>query len=199
MKSRINSVTSNLITHLPSREDALPVYSIVIFTIFGWTLYRLFWYIPSWLEHLSISSILITAAYILSFALLESAAIFSLLCLFSLIFPRRLFRDRFVSQSCSIVILLGVGAYLFQRKVKVMYRLSFVELMIYPVVIILCTLIVILIFGYFFKRFEILSKLIDAFAEKMTVFTYVYLPLGLLGLLVVLIRNLINLFSGFTL
>jgi hypothetical protein len=46
------------------------------------------------------------------------------------------------------------------------------------------------IFSFMFKRFNMLSRLALAAAERMTIFAYLYVPLGLIGLLVVVARNL---------
>jgi hypothetical protein len=175
---------------LPSRQEATTVLSVVVFIIFSWTLYRMFWYVPSWLEHLSIWSVATTAAYVLSFALLESIIVFVLVCSLSLVFPRRIFKQQFTAQACSIVAGLSVGAYLLQRKMKLIYRLSYLELLVYPVMILLCLVILILILYYIFKRFEYIARFIRLLAERMTVFLYVYVPLGLLGWLVVIFRNI---------
>jgi len=197
MKSSIDRIIEKSSNRFPSRNEALQVFSVVNFIVFSWTFYRIFWNIPSWLEHMRIDNILVTAAYILSFALLESAIIFTILYMISWLLPKRLFRDQFVSLSCSVVILLGFGAFLFQRNVKVLYRLSYYELLIYLVFIILGVLLSTLIFSYLFKRFGILPRWIQIIAERMTIFNYLYVPLGILGLLVVLVRNSINLIIGF--
>ncbi len=176
---------------IPSRQESIPVLSVIVFIVFSWTIYRMVWYVPSWLEHLSIWSVATTAAYVLSFALLESMFIFILLWLFSLFFPRRIFKQQFIAQACSIVVVLSVGAFLLQRKMKLIYRLTYTELLVYPAVILVFLVILVLILAYVFKRFESVTRFIRLLAERMTVFLYVYLPLGLLGWLVVIFRNIV--------
>ena len=45
------------------------------------------------------------------------------------------------------------------------------------------------IFGeVLFDRFPGLTRVVNVFAERMTIFAYIYLPLGLLSLFVVLLR-----------
>ena len=179
-----------LSVRLPSRQDAVPVLSVIVFIVFSWTLYRMFWYIPSWLEYLSVWSVLITAAYVLAFALLESGIVFSLTCLLSFVLPPRLFRQQFIAQASSILVGLSIGAFLLQRKMKLIYRMTYPELLTYPVMILLSILALILILNYVFRRFESLTRFIRLVAERMTIFLYVYVPLGLLGLLIVMFRNI---------
>jgi hypothetical protein len=180
----------NLSARLPTRQEATPVFSVVVFIIFSWTLYRMFWYVPSWLEYLSIWSVVITAAYILSFALLESCIIFGLLCLFLMVFPTRIIKEQFIAQSCSIVTGLSVAAFLLQRKMKLIYRLTYLQLLAYPVFFLFTIIILILVLAFVFRHFEFLARFVRGVAERMTIFLYVYVPLGCLGLLTVLFRSI---------
>ena len=150
----------------------------------------MFWYVPSWLTYLNIWSVVITAAYVLSFTLLESCIIFGLLCSLSIVFPRGIFKQQFVAQSCSIVTGLSLGAFLLQRKMRLIYRLTYLQILVYPVIILITILILILILAYVFRRFEFVARFICGIADRMIVFLYIYVPLGFLGLLVVLFRNI---------
>jgi hypothetical protein len=44
--------------------------------------------------------------------------------------------------------------------------------------------------SFLFRKIPRLSRLTLAVAERMTVFVYLYIPLGLIGVLVVVARNL---------
>ena len=173
---------------IPSWSELLPVFSILIFLVFTWTLYRMFWYLPSWLGDLPVWDVLIMAAYVLSFALFESLVMLGLMVLIALILPSRIFRQDFVAQASALALLLGAGAYLLQRKMGILYELSLRQLAFYPLVVLAAILVFILVFSYLFKRFEGLRRLVHKFAEWMTVFAYIYVPLGLLGLVVVILR-----------
>ena len=175
---------------LPSRQEATPVLSEIVFIVFSWTLYRMFWYVPSWLEYLSAWNVVLTAAYVLSFALFESVIVFGLICVLSFVLPQKIFRQQFIAQAGSIAAAISVGAFLLQRKMKVIYRLTHPELLIYPVFILIAILTLILLLSYVFRRFESLTRFIRIIAERMTVFLYVYVPLGILGLLIVVFRNI---------
>src|SRR4030042_5643748 len=98
----------------PSRQEATPVLSVIVFIVFSWTLYRMFWYVPSWLEYLSAWNVVITAAYVLSFALFQSVIVFGLICALSFVLPQKIYRQQFIAQACSIAVAMSICAFLLQ-------------------------------------------------------------------------------------
>jgi len=166
------------------------VFSVIVFIVFSWTLYRVFWWVPSWLEYLSIWNILIIVAYVLAFALFESLAVMGLIVILGLLFPKHTFKDQFIVQGSAISAALGVIAFLVQRKVSLIYKLELWQTLAYPTLIFLGTAILVLMLSVIFKRFNLLTRLVLAVAERMTIFVYLYVPLGLIGMLVVVARNL---------
>lgn len=179
-------------SRLPSAPEALSVFSIFVFFVFSWTLYRAFWYVPSWLEYLSVWSILVIGAYVLAFALLESAFLLALVVFFSLFFPLKVFKEQYALQGSSLALLLSVGAFLLQRKINLVYRLELWQLLAYPLVGLLASVLLVVLLAFLFNRFPLLSRLVNAVVERMLIFVYLYVPLGALGLLVVLVRNIIG-------
>jgi hypothetical protein len=166
------------------------VFSVIVFIVFSWTLYRTFWWVPSWLEYLSVWSILIIVAYVLAFALFESLALMGLIVVLSLLLPKRTFKDQFILQGSALCAALGLGAFLIQRKVSLIYRLELWQTVAYPLLILAGTIGLVFIFSFLFKRIRFLARLGQAVAERMTVFAYLYIPMGLVGWLVVVVRNL---------
>ena len=180
----------SLKTKLPSRREAFAVFSVIAFIVFSWSLYRMFYQVPSWLFYMNVWNVVTISAYVLAFALFESLVLLGFLGLISLALPRRYFRDHFVAQGSVLMVILGGGAYLLQRKIGLIYKLSTWQLIVYPIIVLVSLLLLNFLFVFIFERFERIPRLISAFTEWMTVFGYIYLPLGLLGLAVVLVRNL---------
>ena len=176
---------------LPTRPELWPVFSILLFIVCSWGLYRAFWYVPSWLEYLSVWSILIIFAYVLAFGLFESVMLLGLPLLFSLSLPVRRFREQFVVQGSALALALCGGAVLVQRRVGFIYNLENWQLLALPLLALLGLIILSLILSFLFERFKALARLLQAFAERMTVFGYLYAVLGLAGLVVVILRNLL--------
>jgi len=181
----------HLESKLPSRQEVLPVLSVIVFIVFTWTLYRMFFQVPSLLFYMRVWDVLIISAYVLAFALFESAVVLGLLLIFSLVFPVKYFKDNFVAQGSTVVLMISMGAVALQRKMNIMYRLDGWELILYPFVILAAIVFVIFATSYIYDRFKILPHIISTVAERMIVFVLLYVPLSILGLLVVFVRNII--------
>lgn len=139
--------------------------------------------------YLNIWQIAIIFAYVLAIALFESAIIFALIVLLSLVFPTRRFKDQFIAQSCIVVLLITVVALLAQQNINQVYRFSVRQLVVYPLVVLAALLLLLYLFSFIFERFVGLRRFLDRIADRMTIFSYIYIPLSLLGLVVVLLRN----------
>ncbi len=183
---------NSLKSRLPASSEALSVFSIFVFFVFSWALYRASWYVPSWLEYLTIWSILVIIAYVLAFALIESAAMLGLLVFFFLFFPKKILKAKYALLGSSLAVLLSVGAFLLQRKINLVYRLELWQLVVYPLAGLLAAVLLVLLLAFLLDRFPRLSRLLAAVLDRMVIFVYIYVPLGLLALLVVLVRNIIG-------
>jgi len=153
----------------------------------------MFWYVPSWLEYLNIWRVLIISAYVLAFALIESLFMAGLLVMFSLLFPRHLFKDQFIVIGSSLAALTSIGAVLLQRKINLVYRLEVWQILVYPFVFLVTIGLSVWALAYLFERIPLLSRIVATIAERMTGFLYLYVPLGVAGLMVVLARNILRL------
>lgn len=183
-------VTGLLASRRPSRAEVWPVFSVFAFLVYSWALYRMFWYIPSWIEYLSLGNILVIAAYTLGFALLESGVMLGLTLLLCLAFPPRWFRQQFTAQASALAAVLGGGAFLIQRQASMIY--DWTTGVIYAGMggVLIGVVIFVLASAWLFRRFPILPRLVCAIAERMTIFALLYIPLGVLGVVVILLRNL---------
>jgi len=150
----------------------------------------MFWYVPSWLEYLSIGSVFIIAAYTLAFALLESLVMLGLLLLLCLAFPASRFCHWFAAQGGTLALAWSAAAILIQRKVSFIYDLEIWQVVAGLAVAVALSIVVILLTAWLFRRFDRVRRLVEAAGERMTIFAIIYIPLGLLGLGVVLVRNL---------
>jgi hypothetical protein len=138
---------------------------------------------------MSVGNVLIITAYVLTFALIESLIILGLMLLFSLVLPEKRYKDNFIAQSSVVITLMGVGAYMLQRNVNFIYDLQFHELGIFSLVILTSILVLIVVLSFVFERFKKVTRLVNAFAEWMSIFGYIYIPLSLLSLVIVIFRN----------
>jgi len=174
----------------PSRTDIEPILAIVVFMVFSWTLYRMFWQVPSWSFYLNVWDILIIAAYVLSQALFESFIILGFIIGLCIIFPKRIFCDKFIVQGSLLAMVICLSAFAIQRKIGLIYGLNLYELIIYPIAFLVAVVFWIFIISLFNRWLPWLADLIKSIADRMTIFLYLYIPLGVVGIVVVALRNL---------
>jgi len=173
---------------LPTGPEIFPVYSVILFMTFTWTLYVMFWTLPSWLGDMNIWGMLDLAAYILSFTFIESILLLLGMLLLVLILPARFFGERFVAQGSLLVVLLGFGAYFAQPQLADLRALRNLYLVAIPLIFLCGLILLTILLSFVFERFEKISKILTTFAERMTIFSYIYLPLGILSLVISVLK-----------
>jgi len=119
--------------------------------------------------------------------LLECLSILFALLLFCLALPRSWFRDVFLSRA-TLLVILGLGYVMFIAfnipSNSDTYPASLVRMI--PVFVLL-----ILVLVFFVGRIVLVQKLIENLADRATIFTYIFGPVGFVSLLVVIVRNIL--------
>jgi hypothetical protein len=126
-------------------------------------------------------------AYLLVTNFLESLLAVCVPIVLGFILPPKWFRDSFVSRGTSLV-LLGLGYFMFlayQFQAKDDYPAALLKARSVALALGIIALLVILI-----AKIPFLNKALGFIAERVTIFLYVYIPLSLVSLVVVLPRLL---------
>jgi hypothetical protein len=176
--------------HTPSIKEFFAILSLCLLMISSYTLYRLFWHVPSWLYYLNLYDVLTITAYSLSFVLIESLACCFFLIFVSFVLPVHIFKNKFIVQGYTIIIYIGVIAFAIQRKMRIIYSLNLQELLLIPLLFFLSLIIVIIISSFIYDRLEVLEKIVYNIADRVTVFLYIYLPICVFCSFVVIFRNI---------
>jgi hypothetical protein len=179
-----------ILTRLPSRKQILPVFSLIVFIDFSWMLLQFFRQVPSWIFYLNIGKVLILFAYVVSFTLFESALLLSFLLALCIIFPVRHFRDKFTPQGGVQVALISLIALVLRQKIEVFQKFEIWILFAIPLISLIMITLSIIPISKILDRFRLVDRIVTALIERMTVFGFLYIPLGLLGLVIVILRNL---------
>jgi hypothetical protein len=175
---------------LPTRQEVFAVFSVAVFITFTWAIYRMFYQVPSWLFYLNLNNILTISAYVVGFAFLESAFLLGFLIILPIVYPERYFKKKFVAQSSIILLALTIGALLYQQNIGMLKKWGLVELILFMAAFLASVTSLIVIFSHLFDRFTRFKGIIDAMAERLTVFSLIYLPMGILGLVIMFARNI---------
>ena len=170
---------------LPTLAQIYPVYAIIVLLTYGWTIYWAFWKLPSWLDYLPLGEIGAVFCYLLVTNLIESLiALFGVIVV-SLILPQKWFRDVFVSRgsvlAATVLIAIAVFEYHFDKPADYFHKFP----LYLPWILLLAGLL-----AFFAGWIRILRRGVEIFAENAVIFLYISLPLSLLSLIVVVVRNL---------
>jgi hypothetical protein len=171
---------------LPSRNQLVSLFASCVFLCFTWTILNFFHKAPGWLTFLAPGEVLGAFAYALGGALLESLLVLFLLVVLAVLLPARWFGDRLVAQGTVMVLVIAFWSAVFQLIYASTPKWDPDKMLLWSVLLLLSTVISSLLL----HRLECLEKVVNALVERVTVFLYLYVPMGLLGLTVVAIRNL---------
>jgi hypothetical protein len=185
------SLRSTLRNRLPDRRQFIPVLSTIVFIVFTWTIYHALYQVPGWLYYLTLPGILALMAYILGFALFESLLVAALLLAYCFLLPSRWFKENFAAQGFLLSILLTMTAYLLRTGFEKIQKLENWQLAAIPLAIILGIALLAPLLASLLNRIPKLKEWLDIISNRLTVFSYIYIPLGIVGWLVVFVRNLI--------
>jgi len=172
---------------LPGLAQIAPVYAVVVMFIYGWTILRFLWKVPSWSYYLSAFEFLSILAYALVVDLLESLAILGLLVLGAALLPRRWLSDVFVSRgtACAAIGLGLLAVCSGSLQTDALTPLPTTVLRFWPAA--LAFLLAAAFYAGGASRFR---SLIENLAERAVVFLFLSIPLSLMALIVVVVRNL---------
>jgi len=169
--------------HFPERNQLVSVLSFIVFSVYSWAIYSFLYQVPSSLLNEGVGEIAAILCYEMAFALLESLIVCGVIVLLCIIFPREWLCEGFVYKGFLIIMgWIAASALLRQYNGYPLPGFAYVEL-------ILC-LVASIALILFFNKYAKGRKILLAIIERFGVFAYLYLPLGMIGLIVVLVRNL---------
>ncbi len=160
------------------------MFASCVFPVYTWSILMFLRELPAWLLYLSTWDIISVFAYAQTFALLESATILLGLVLWGAILPARLLRDKFVAQG-SIGVFLTSGWAIATHIGIVSVWPS--EGFFLGAVLCLASIGGFYVLIYRYRRVE---EALNSLAERLLVLLYVYVPVSLLSVVIVIFRNL---------
>lgn len=170
---------------LPLWSEIQVVFGLLVFAVFSWSIRGFLYKLSSFLLYHDLGEIFGIFSYMMGIALLESGIILSALLILAVLLPVGWFRDGFVTKA-SLLALVAGGAMIYLQSILT-FRLPSVRTLGAFLVVPLIIWLVLIFLTVKVKRFRVA---LDFLLERMSVFLYLYVPLGILGLVVVAVRNL---------
>ena len=170
---------------LPPRSEIQVVFGLLVFAVFSWSIRGFLYKLSAFLLYDNLGDIFGIFSYMMGIALLESAVIMLALLFLAAILPKGWFRDGFDYKASLLALVVG-GAMIYLQSILTS-RLPSVRVLVAILAISLAVWIVLLFLAVKVKRFRVI---LDFILDRISVFLYLYVPLGIIGLVVVVVRNL---------
>ena len=170
---------------LPNRNQLLPVYAVGVTILYSWAIIvtirsSLF----TWVLYLNVPEILTLVAYILAGAFLESLLLIAALTIFSVLLPSKLLTEKFILRGTilTITFLSSIMFYYTQTP------LGEALVDIYKWVLFFTVSTV----GFLLaaENIQTIKNTVELIADRAMVFLYIYLPISIISVIVVIIRSL---------
>jgi hypothetical protein len=170
---------------IPPLHEILALYATIVFLIYGWASITFFWKVPSWLYFLSLGEIGSILSYTFASSLLECTIILLIFLLASLVLPSRWLYNKFAVRGSLIVYALTFWVVLFTLNSLIQLPTTS-DVITFGIGVLVTSVLAILLA----ERFSFVQSLVITVGNRLTIFLYLWLPLGLIGLLVIIFRIL---------
>ena len=167
---------------LPGKNDIFLALSVATVLIFSWELRSLFYNAPAFFLSYSLGEFLSISAYMLATALIETILVMSVAVTLAFILPGVILRDGFAYKASFLLIALAIVSVYLQFNMTNQPKISFLMTQLILVLGLWLAPVLLVQFIAPLRKF-----VLDLF-DRLTIFSYVYLPLGFLSLLVVIVR-----------
>lgn len=169
----------------PKKEHIVQVYAVAVTLLYSWAVFAsLKDFTTNWGLFLGLADILGITAYVLAGALLESLLLLAALLLIAFILPKKLFAEKFVLYGSILAIALtGSLMYLYTQ----IPTSDIIDHITDWATAFLGGTAVLVIIG---ETVPFVRKAFELLAERCVAFLYIYLPVSILSILLILARNL---------
>jgi len=174
-------------TRWPTRREAWLLFAPCGFVVFTWAIFRLLEKLPSWLMHVTVGDLFGIGAYAMATALIESAFIWLILVLAAAILPQRLFRQHLISVGTALVLAAAAWAIVAHYSEQALRQMGPAKSVLWLGVILASLAVVVLLV----LRSARAQALLAGLTDRLSLLMLVYAPLGVAGLVVVILRNVL--------
>jgi hypothetical protein len=169
----------------PSFSEIVPVYAVVAFMLFSWSILQFFWYLPSWLFFMRLGDLVGVFCYVMVSSFFEGLTFLCLLLLLSFSLPAKYLKDEFVVRGTSMAI-SAIGLLMLYFYFNISKTLN-IPVVWYGIAVILVTVVI----SFLSTKVRFMRQVLTWFSDRLTVFLYILIPLSVLSLFVIIVRNIV--------
>jgi len=174
-----------LFNRFPKREEILSVFGGVVFIVFSWSIRGFLYIFPSLILRHSVGETLSVLCYMLAFSLFESLFLIGGELLVSMFLPRKWFLEGFAYKGFISILVFTIAMIVLKNNLT--NNLPPVNILYLGFAIAISFIVVMF---FLLDKVAVFRKTLLAIEERLQVFVYIYVPLGILGIVVVVFRNL---------
>jgi len=168
---------------IPPFHEILALYATIVFLIYGWATITFFWKVPSWLYFLSLEEIAGILSYTFASSLLECTIILFIFLFASLVLPSKWLYNRFAVRGSLMVYALTFWVVLFTLNSLIQLPTTG-DVITFSIGVLLTSVLAMILAD----RISVVQRLIITVGNRLTVFLYLWLPLSLIAILVIVLR-----------
>lgn len=169
----------------PHKNEIISVLGVSVFVCHSWSIRGFLNDLPSLLLYYRLPEILVVFAYMMAFAFLESLLITAGLAFAGGILPSRWLRNGFAYKGLIFVAVGSIGAYVLQKNLR--YEFPSIQMLALNLVIPLVLIAFLIAASHLWGP---LRKVLLDIQDRLSIMLYIYVPLGLVSIVVVVFRNL---------
>lgn len=177
-----------MLKRFPQFSSILPVYAVISFIVYNWAILRIFWKVQSWLYNLTFDEILGVSAYTFVTTLLDSIFVLGILLALCALLPSNWLKDDFAVRGV-IISLCGLGSamlHLYVNNNVDTFEQFINSMRLWWIV----TFFVMMAFLWLSAKAKWLHALIINVSDRFIVFTYLFAPISILSIIIVIFRNI---------
>ena len=171
---------------MPTKHDLFITFGLILFFVHSWAIYRYLYEIPSFLLYMNITQIISIFAYMMAFAFIESILTCTIISGLCSILPVKNSWVGFVPRAfCMLIVAILVSINFMDTLPSKYPGLNF---LLFRMFIAAGIFIILLLIIYFLKPVQ---RFVVFVAEQVSVMVYIFTPIGVISIFVVLFRILI--------
>lgn len=171
----------------PGRSDLLAVFGVAVFACYSWALLGFLNKLSSFLLHFTLGEIGSIFAFMMAFTLLESLVVTAVLALLSAILPSHWLREGFALKGFVVLVIATAASILFQKLLLGSEFPSVLLIAAFLLVPLALSVGLILLI----RSKPRVQKILGNIQDRLQIMLFVYVPIGLIALVVVLYQNLL--------
>ena len=174
---------------LASKNEYFLLFLVTAFPVHVWAILGFLHTVPSLLLEMNAIQIMSVAAYVIALAFMESSLIFAILFLVSLVLPERFFSSKLIPVGTIWIFFVSIiAASVHLYKTWWPGVIQFVQQA--GLWVMVAWIAIGLLAWYGVSQNQKVEKVIQSVAEKLSLLSLIYLCADILGLFVILVRNL---------